>query len=236
MSAMEDFYRPPQTDPTPDFGAPGGSQMSYTVKPHGLTTFVVTMLWIGLGMDVVLILSDFGQFSLLSRPDYTDAEAIANDSRQQLVGIGVMAVYVITAIPFLMWIYRANVNVRGFGANIPTSPGWSVGWYFIPVANWFKPFQAMKEIWLASIDPHRWSTQSGSPILGWWWAMWISSNFLGQIVWRFPGETIEDLQAGTVVSMVAGFLDIILILLAIKLLKTIIRNQDQLVGKRASVY
>jgi len=49
---------------------------------------------------------------------------------------------------FLRWIYRTNKNLHVLSSEHMTfSPGWSLGWYFIPVANLFKPYQAMKEIW-----------------------------------------------------------------------------------------
>ena len=33
------------------------------------------------------------------------------------------------------------------------TPGWSVGWFFVPIMNPWKPFQAMREIWQASAEP-----------------------------------------------------------------------------------
>ncbi|MDA7888799.1 DUF4328 domain-containing protein, partial [Akkermansiaceae bacterium] len=65
--------------------------------------------------------------------------------------------FVVTGIVFLAWVRRANINSRGFGAaNMNFSPGWSIGFYFIPILNLFKPFQAMKEILFVSRDAKRW--------------------------------------------------------------------------------
>jgi len=32
------------------------------------------------------------------------------------------------------------------------TPGWSVGWFFVPLYNFYKPYRAITELYLAS-DP-----------------------------------------------------------------------------------
>jgi hypothetical protein len=204
---------------------------AYTKNPHSLTSFVVLMLWMNLGFDVVAIAGDVGQMSLLSR-QFTEAEAEANDLRQQLIGLGYLGVYLITAIAFLKWTHRACLNARGFGAHdMSFTPGWSVGWYFVPFLNLVRPYQAMKEIWQVSQDPQNWQLQQVSPILGWWWGLWITSNIAGQITMRssMGAETIEQLQASTVISIAANAIGIPLCIVAIALVKSISQSQERLV-------
>ena len=46
------------------------------------------------------------------------------------------------------WIYRTNANAHSFGTgDMSITPGWAIGWYFIPIANLFKPYEGMKETW-----------------------------------------------------------------------------------------
>ena len=227
----DDIYSPPQSDPIPrEVAAAGAGGFRYTVDPHGLTKFVVIMLWVTIIGDTIAIFSDLGQMALLSNPAFTDADAASNNLRQQMVGYASILIYLVTGIPFLMWIYRANKNSHGFGANITTTPGWSVGWYFIPIANLFKPFQVMKEIWQASLDPHQWPLQRSTPLLAWWWGLWIFGGILGQVMLRMPAVTIPELQASTITSMIVGVESIAVSIVAMKLLKAIIRNQDRLVN------
>jgi hypothetical protein len=85
---------------------------------------------------------------------------------------------------FLMFKYRASKNARALGAKAMTiTPGWAVGWYFIPFMNLFKPYQAMKEIYQAS-EPTAgaldWKEATVPGFLGWWWGFWIVSNILSQ--------------------------------------------------------
>ncbi len=189
------------------------------------------MLWVSLGFEVVSILSYFGQMSLLGGT-YTEAEGAANDSRQRVIGLAYLAVFIVTGIAFLKWIHRANLNCRGFGAQgMKFTPGWSVGYFFIPFLNLVRPYQAMKEIWKVSQNPSGWQSASTSSLLGWWWALWLLSGFLGQIVFRttMNATTIDQLQASTGLSIVSSFVGIPLCLVAINLIKTIAGMQERVV-------
>jgi hypothetical protein len=91
--------------------------------------------------------------------------------------------YVITGIVFLVWISRANANAHALGANdMSITPGWSVGWFFIPFANLVKPYINVREIWNASdSDPRDVSASGSAPlIVSAWWALWLLSGFCGQ--------------------------------------------------------
>jgi hypothetical protein len=95
---------------------------------------------------------------------------------------------IFTIIFFLIWEYRAYSNLSPLKArNLEHSPGWAVGWWFIPFANLVKPFQVMKEIWVES-DPDYsedlgfLSSNSSAPaIFGFWWGLWIVGNIVLRI-------------------------------------------------------
>lgn len=89
-----------------------------------------------------------------------------------------LVVTLVTGVLVLTWTHRASYNVRALGATgLKFTPGWSVGWYFIPIANLWKPLQAMTETWRASVNPREWRRQAGSALLWCWWSFWIL-NFL----------------------------------------------------------
>jgi hypothetical protein len=207
------------------------SAYSYSKDPRSLTSFLVVMLWISLGFEVLSMLSDFGQMSLLGGA-YTEAEGAANDARQGLIGVGYLGVFIVTGITFLKWIHRANLNCKGFGAQgMKFTPGWSIGYYFIPFLNLVRPYQSMKEIWQVSHDPKDWQSQPGSALLGWWWALWLISGFVGQLVFRLSmnADSIDELQASTGVSIFSSMIGIPLCLVALSLVKTIASKQEALV-------
>ena len=203
---------------------------NFTKDPTSLTRFLKTMLWISLGISVLSLLSDFMQMNLLS-DSFSQAKAGFNDTRQQIIWVLYLVAFVVTGIAFLKWIYRANSNCRGFGAQgMKFTPGWSIGWYFIPIAALWKPYQAMKEIWKVSTNPINWQKEDGSSLLGWWWALWLICSFLGQASFRLSmrADTISSLQASTTVSIISGLIDIPLYIVAVSLISTIFTKQKKL--------
>src|SRR5262249_10435321 len=90
------------------------------------------------------------------------------------------AIFLITCmLVFLMWLYRARSNLPALGVtDVRWSPGWSIGWWFIPIISLFRPYQLVKETWQAS-DPTSlsgWSREPPPGIFGWWWALYLVSN------------------------------------------------------------
>jgi len=207
----------------------------YTKDPTTITKFLKTMLWISLGVVVLSLLSDLMQMNLLSAGYFSQAEAESNDIRQRIIGVLYLVAFIITGVTFLKWIYRANSNCHGFGVQgMKFTPGWSIGYYFIPILNFFKPYQAMKEIWKVSENPDDWQNKKGSSLLGWWWALWLLSNFMSHIAFRMTmqANSIASLQDSTTLSMIAGIVDIPSYLVAISLVSAIFAKQERLVRKR----
>lgn len=97
------------------------------------------------------------------------------------------AVYIFTAVMVCMFMVQGNKNVRAIGASeLSISPGWSAGWWFIPIANLVKPCQSMSEIYRASIKPRgaTWKKISTPTSVGVWWTFWLLANVLGSIEGR----------------------------------------------------
>lgn len=91
----------------------------------------------------------------------------------------------ITAVVVSRWIYRANSNARALGAaEMAFTPGGAVGWYFVPIANFWKPYQAMREIWKANASPSGWQRQRVSALLPCWWLLTIAApSTAGWVTW-----------------------------------------------------
>ncbi|WP_207510486.1 DUF4328 domain-containing protein [Cognatiyoonia koreensis] len=108
------------------------------------------------------------------------------------------------------WIYLASKNAAiASPAPDRVSPGWAVGWYFVPIMNLFKPFTAMKEIWEGSVGLNR---TPGSSIPGWltvWWLLWIVLNIADSAASNIgtdPFSTPEDYINGNRLTAVIALL------------------------------
>lgn len=133
------------------------------------------------------------QAEMLGRPSFTQAEAEMNDARQSVISWFQFALYVITIVVFGRWIYRAHREVRALGAEgLSYTPGWAVGWFFIPIFNLLKPYYAMKELWSASHRPFHWVDQPVSGLLAIWWSLWLLANFVSRMGAKLLART-EDI-------------------------------------------
>jgi hypothetical protein len=98
-------------------------------------------------------------------------------------------------VVFLWWLYRANHNLRAFsGRTLEFTPGWAVGWFFVPVANLIQPYRVVRELWLVS---HQRPARKGAEIVGWWWAAFLVGDVL---VWA------TRLVAGSIGSRTSALL------------------------------
>jgi len=107
--------------------------------------------------------------------------AEAQDVQQRLLAAIEFGIGLGAAIFFLIWVYRASRNARSLGIEgMQYSPGWSVGWFLVPLANLFMPYMVVRELWKASAaSPMReWRQAVASPIVGVWWAVSVVSMTL----------------------------------------------------------
>ena len=190
---------------------------------EGLTRTTHWFLVACIVMCAVSVISHLMQISLMSSRHFSLNEAEANDTRQSAVACFFGLAILGTVVTICMWIVRAHRNVRLLGAvGLPISPGWAAGWFFVPIAHLFKPFQAMRDLVKASTSPASWSTTPSTPLLGWWWTMWIAYNLLSQCSSRLLQSNLRPTDV-IVASTVAIFAELALIIASSLLIKVVWR-------------
>lgn len=209
-----------------------GSMPSGFRDPRPLSKFVTVLLVVSLLWSLVTIWSSFLQLDLLSRASHgqtiSPAAADSNDTRERVFALIQLGLFVFTAVVFGRWIYVVARNIRSLGADrLQFTPGWAVGYYFVPIANLWKPYQAMKEIWKASHAPTQWQLEKGSFILVLWWTFWVISCLVGQMVFRTTtsAKTVYDYIDATTFSIASDIIDIPLCLIAFVLVLRLSRIQ-----------
>jgi hypothetical protein len=214
---------------------PGWSHYPFATG-HKRAMCVVWLLGLGLCIDLLAIGSTMMQIDLLSRAHstrVTTQEAAANDVRQGIVGVCQAVVYLGSSVAFLLWIHRAYRNLPSLRATgLSYSPGWAVGYFFIPIFNLFRPYQVMQEIWQgscshAAYDAFGRAVRRGGALVGWWWASFLLMNFAGQISMRasMDAKTLDGLIAFSGASVVGALISIPAALLAIFLVWRVDRSQ-----------
>ncbi len=206
---------------------------------QALTTTIFLLLWIVAASIEVLI--NFVTLSLLQRQGagiaISPAEAESLDSLAGLTGVAQFLIYLGAAIAFLTWIYQAYKNLQRLQiAGLSYSPGWAVGWYFVPVLNLFRPYQVMQEIWKASDSgalsqsSESWKWKRGALLLSAWWALWIAGNLISNILFSRSLRT-NDMPQDALASLlhltiIADGLHILAAICLIAIVQTVRRRQN----------
>ncbi len=201
----------------------------------GLATAVMVLL-------AVNVLADLGAMAvaaaLLQQPANARPEINLAECLQPLV-------YLPTAIVFCVWMYRSYKNLTLFGVRgLKYSAGWAAGSFFVPILNLFRPYQIAQEMWQASDpdvppeEPTAWRRTPSSGLMVAWWAFWIISNVLYQIVFQMTMKGQGDEEALAVSSIIADGVSCVAALFAILVVKSLRARQERkfqaLVGRWAT--
>ena len=158
------------------------------------------------------------------------------------IGSFTTIISILVLMVVLLWYYRATKNIHSFGAKEVTSPIMAVVWWFIPIANLWKPYYIAQQIWKASRPEVKlpegveWKKMPSSNIIKKWWILSLVSIF-GSLVAGIVGgvgisqtynvdpEQIEDSPSGTLfINMVTIpflIISIISIIFFIRVIKQI---------------
>jgi len=93
-----------------------------------------------------------------------------------VVALALSVLAIVNFILLMTWLFKATRFIGGkTNPALTISPGWAIGWWFIPIANFIAPFMVMTELYNASRTPENWNKR-GLPILAilWWGATWLS--------------------------------------------------------------
>lgn len=160
-----------------------------------------------------------------------DAAVVQVDTTGAAVGALFLLALLAAHIVAGMWLYRAAANAQAVKPNdARITPGWSVGWYFVPFANLLMPYRAMRQTWngLRGND----SLDAGLP--GWaliWWVFWLVGNTLSTVSLRIntSAASIDDFRLSTTLDVMSSGFSIIAALLFRNLILTLTRASAEAV-------
>lgn len=155
------------------------------------------------------------------------------ESQMQLVEMLSVVVRIASFVALLAWMYRAHANLPSFGAHgLKYSPGWTIGAFFIPFLNLFKPFSVAKEIEQVS-DPkidqsnsERRKQTPASTILILWWIAWIGSSVFMRVISADKSERLPALITAAKMHMASGVFSAVSAALTIAVVQRITRFQE----------
>lgn len=153
------------------------SNHGYAEGPRPVARLYDLMRLALLGYIVAELLHIFlyGVFFLAPDP-MLGSSSRAFEQRQEISVIAEW-VYIVGAIVAFFFacrfIYRAMRNLHSIQSPaVKISPVWSVGYYFIPIANLFMPANAMSQVYHGTHEAVGESSRQSSPI-PFWWTPWL---------------------------------------------------------------
>ncbi|MDO7843082.1 DUF4328 domain-containing protein [Sphingomonas immobilis] len=143
-------------------------------------------------------------------------------------GVAYTIAFIASILFVSLWIYRANANAHTLSDKMTISPGWNIGWFFIPIACWFNPFKGLRETWQASFTPDDPENVDAPAFMRWWWGLWIVTNLLGnasfQVSTKMKG--IDGLILGGWLDVASFAIDLPMTLLLVRLMQQLTARQD----------
>lgn len=178
-------YQAPQSPGTPSLPA---GEYPYR-HPHPFSRWVKYAAWGYFVAEMLNMLNSVRvwRFATQAEAGLFDDDSLATqadtiDRITTMAGAVQFVLFVVSGILILIWINRANKNARALRApGITITPGWAVGWYFVPLMNLFRPFQAMKELWHGSLALANDSRRSEDGLLNIWWWSWLLGNIFANV-------------------------------------------------------
>ncbi|REJ87998.1 MAG: DUF4328 domain-containing protein [Planctomycetota bacterium] len=230
-------YRSPTVTDTPP-GTPQGRLVDQ-IKPFlpgtRLATVASVLIAIVMLLEIVLVGVSLLAISVLTR--YAAGEPVAdtefdfvNRLSMGVTGIHQVA-FLVSGVAFLNWIYRAHRNLPSLGAlELTYTPGWTVAYFFIPILNLFRPYQAVVEIMQGSDPgnvPGSERTASDTQPAGWWWTCWLIASFGSTIASRMFLLTADPatLIAANWIDIAASISSIVSGVLVLRIMRRIDKNQ-----------
>lgn len=195
-----------------------GALFLFIAVQAALTLILVALLWV---------------FSVWATPEGVENQqaatiAVSLGPVAEAAPIAAIGIFILCVVAYLWFVYRAMKNLHLSNARgLATSPGWAVGWSFIPIANLGMVYAVMQQIWVVSHDPVR-GLRPAPMSLGWWWGLWLVGGVITRISEmsspQVAGEDPTTYFADFLPGMAIGFVGTICAVVSTFLLMRIVRQ------------
>jgi hypothetical protein len=211
---------------------------------HELRTGLICLFGADAAVSIALGASHLHRSDVVGRYARGSATyAEVNDADDLLGTIALVGLLLLlaTATVFIIWQWRSAKNNEALGRIRPRySPGWSIGGWFVPLANLVIPVRIMQDLWQGSDPEHRnfrdWHGLRRWSVIGWWWAFYLAGN----VLWYFAGshsdgQTLADIEQTENVRSVGSVLSAVAACLAIFVVHRITQRQEQARDARRAI-
>lgn len=204
---------------------------------------VITFFWISLGVTVLSLISSILQVLLLHNYQIgghiTNEDISLNDLRESVIAIAALLILIIQAILFIQWFRRAYYNLEQVESISTKFKNEHAVWaWIIPILSLFRPYHIMREIWdktqIPKEHPIYGKVMIPKTLIGWWWAFWLTGNFLANISYQLLVRGSFDMaMTGSIMQIFEAVAHIISIIFAIAVVKKVMEFEADFYEKHA---
>ena len=195
-----------------------------------LSTLIYIASQVALGVFLLWSNAVYSAYYADQTSDAAVADAIWMDEISVFSGAAFVVCLALTLIVNARWIYTAARDAnRANPGDDRISAGWAVGWYLVPIMNWFKPYQAMEQIWTGTV--HR-------PTPGWfglWWGSWVALSIADNVISRVAENSLNNPDAFLRWNMASAVTCFLWVVPAVLFLR-IIREVSAAAPKQAEIF
>lgn len=135
----------------------------------------VGMFLVWIGFSVLAFVWNVEQRSLLQRAkrdpfSVSLSEVRDSNARGTFLNHAFLVLLLVTAACFITWMYLEYRRAEHANATTRFATGWAWGAWFVPIWNWFRPYQVMEDVWGATAG----RTKSRA-LIGAWWGFYLAS-------------------------------------------------------------
>lgn len=189
---------------------------------------LLNLVYAGIAVWTLVFISGAQSGQLSGAALFQQAELI--DISTLIYALFLLPVALITAVLFLVWVYRASANARRLQPDpARIRPGWAVGWFFVPFLNLWKPFSAMCQTWNSSADPKGDLKREVPILLYGWWGLAVLSAVLDRVSARMALRAEGDEALGLVawIDLASTPFGVLAIFFLLKIMNQITRMQNE---------
>jgi hypothetical protein len=205
--------------------------------PSRLTIWVKRLSYFGIFVSILALFAGCLEYNfyqglsdgLYSTEDIASIDENFKDKWLETAGIFQISV-LLQMIAFFMWVYRINSNTHALRVvGMKFTPGWAVGWFFVPLASLWKPYQVLKEIWNSNhFTPiEETGIKKNATFIKWFWLFTLLSNHLAgiEVAKWFTSQELPQLMLSNKLTMISDFMDIPSFIMTIILVERIYKAQ-----------
>lgn len=198
---------------------------------------IVIFIYVILGLEFLEFVTNIFYYGFLSSIIPQDRNSLLAIGISQIsIGVGNTIMAIAAAIAFIMWFRRAYYNLGLRVNNLSFGDGWAAGAWFVPFLNLVRPYKMMREMHvetnhLLSKKIQGYPQNFSTPLVGWWWALFLFHNFLNNLQTRIEmsSDTIEASKTAIIFGCIAFLVGIPLTIVTTKMIKSYMIKERMLI-------